>query len=528
MSFGKTRNIICAVLVCGLLTACGADDDTDQDDYVQGELAGTEIGVSSAVDSVFSLNSCADDGFNPYVTLNADNLLVDQLVYENVFELDNDYNLSSRVITEYESTDGQYWYLTVDTSILMHDGENLTATDVSYSIQRAMQSKKYGSRLRIIYGCSAISENKIAISLSKANEQLPLLLNVPVVKNDSYSSSKPVGTGPYMFVDGESYLKAFDGYVDSENLPVDKIYLKEYTEVVDIITAFEDSYIDMVLNDPSGKSNLGYGGNTERRNYTTTNMHYFGFNMTSKFVSYPTYRYALQLAVDRTYAATTLMQGGAAASALPISPKSPLYNADIAKTVSYDMDAVKTILYNSNVRDHDLDGKLEYMENGIPMEIDIDLIVCSDAAGKGDIAKKFAEDLRELGLTVSVRELSWDQYVAALNAGSYDMYYAEVKLTADFDLSALLTDGGSLNYGSIDDETYGELIGQYLAAKDSNRAECCDAMLTYITSNTPIIPICFERYEVITHRNVISGINPNSGSVFGGISGWTINFEEDE
>ena len=47
---------------------------------------------------------------------------------------------------------------------------------------------------------------------------------------------------------------------------------------MDIITAFEDSYIDLVVNDPSGKSNLGYGGNTETRYYMTTNLHYFGFN----------------------------------------------------------------------------------------------------------------------------------------------------------------------------------------------------------------------------------------------------------
>lgn len=524
----KTINIIAVALACCLLTACGTIGSEVGDDYVEGEIAGTEIGVSSAADSVFSLNSYATDGFNPYVTQNADNLLVGQLAYENVFELDNEYNLSSRIITDYESTDGQYWYFTVDTSIKMHDGENLTAYDVSYSIQTAMRSKMYSSRLSNLWGCSATSDSQISISLSKANEQLPLLLNVPVVKKDSYGSAQPVGTGPYKFVEGESYLAAFDGYTDSENLPVDKIYLKEYTETEEIITAFEDSYIDMVTNDPSGKSNLGYGGNNERRNYTTTNMHYFGFNMESSFVRYPSYRYALQLAVDRTYAAQTLMQNGAAASALPISPKSPLYNTDIAKSVAYDMESAEVILYNSNVRDHDHDGKLEYMETGIPMEIDIKLIVCSEAAGKGDIAKKFAEDLKAIGLTVSVSELSWNEYVAALNEGDFDMYYAEVKLPATFDLSAILDVDGSLNYGNIEDEEYVNYINKYLAAKDSERAAVCDEMLTYIANTAPIIPVCFERYEVITHRNVISGINPNSGSVFSGISSWTINFEEDE
>ena len=44
-------------------------------------------------------------------------------------------------------------------------------------------------------------------------------------------------------------------------------------------------------------------------------MHYFGFNMASPLMSYASnVRYALSLAVDRDYAADTLMQGGAVAS----------------------------------------------------------------------------------------------------------------------------------------------------------------------------------------------------------------------
>lgn len=77
------------------------------------------------------------------------------------------------------------------------------------------------------------------------------------------------------------YVEAFSGHVNYQTLPVDRIYFKEYSEAVDIITAFEDSYLDLIVNDPSGSGNFGYGGNTETRYYTTTNMHYFGFNMAS-------------------------------------------------------------------------------------------------------------------------------------------------------------------------------------------------------------------------------------------------------
>ena len=72
---------------------------------------------------------------------------------------------------------------------------------------------------------------------------------------------------------------------------------------------------------------------------------------------------------------------------------------------------------------------------------------------------------------MKVRELSWDNYQDALKGGKYDMYYGEVALPADFDLSALLKAGGSLNYGGITTGTYADVINAYLAAADTDRAD---------------------------------------------------------
>ncbi|HBD86001.1 MAG TPA: hypothetical protein DC001_01075, partial [Clostridiales bacterium] len=139
-----------AVLIAAALAASAGCADTagesQGEDYVEGTLAGTELGASYAADDVFSLNSRAEDGFNPYTTVNSDNRLVGQLVYENIFEVDNDFSLSSRIVTDWKCVDGTYWYFTVDTGIVMHDGENLTAKDVSYSLQQAIRTSRYSGR----------------------------------------------------------------------------------------------------------------------------------------------------------------------------------------------------------------------------------------------------------------------------------------------------------------------------------------------------------------------------------------------
>ncbi len=521
-----------AVLIAAALAASAGCADTagesQGEDYVEGTLAGTELGASYAADDVFSLNSRAEDGFNPYTTVNSDNRLVGQLVYENIFEVDNDFSLSSRIVTDWKCVDGTYWYFTVDTGIVMHDGENLTAKDVSYSLQQAIRTSRYSGRFSYVWGVSASSDTEFAVTLSTPNEQFPYLLTVPVIKYGSVTEDTPPGTGPYRFSEDMEKLEVFSDYPGWQEMPADTIGLVSYDSTEDTITAYEDSYIDLVVNDPSGITNLGYGGNNDTRYYITNNMHYLAFNMdtgATDFLRYSSYRYALQYAVDREYAAKTLMKGAAVASALPISPRSPLYDGVYASNFAYDLDRCLLILNNSGAQDYDGDGKLEYMVTGIPMEISLDFIVCSEASGKADVAKKFASDLAGIGVTVNVHELSWDDYTAAVANGDFDIYYGEVKLTADFSLTRLLTENGDLNYCGIDDPTYGEYINQYLAAGDDMRQNCCDIMLKYINDTAPIIPICFERQEVITHRNVVSGLDPSQYNVFFNIGNWTINYE---
>lgn len=520
---GKALAALLALLT--LLSGCGSGGTAAGDPtYVEGTIAGTELGTAAAADKVFSLNSKAADGFNPYTTKNADNRTADQLVYENIYDVDEDYNLTSRIITSYETSDGTYWYFHVDTSILMHDGEHLTAKDVSYSLQQAMQSSRYAGRFSYVWGASATSDDTFAVSLSIPDRMFPYLLTVPVIKYGSVGEDTPAGTGPYRFSDDKTSLTAFDGYPGWQDLPVDTVYLKEYDTVEETISAYEDSYIDLVLNDPSASSDLGYGGSNEVRYVTTNNMHYLGINMKSSFLKEAAYRYALQYAVDRSYAAETLMNGAAVAAALPISPASPLYDADYAAKYRYSMDKCLQIFSNAGVQDYDNDGKLEYMVTGIPMEIDLKLIVCSDSAGKADVAKKMAEDLGAIGVTVTVQELAWDDYLQALAGGEFDLYYGEVKLTADFSLTRLLTADGDLNYCSVEDPAYQEYIYAFLAADDDGRAAALDTLLQYITQTAPIIPILFERQEVITHRNVITGITLSQYNVFCNFPRWKINF----
>ncbi len=522
----KSKKIIVASLAMALfasiLTACYDNgENSSTPSPVTTDSADTQA-VHYKSDNVFSLNCNKDYSFNPFTTTNASNMLCTQLMYDTIFELDDNFAATPNLITSSKSEDGKSWYFYVDTTVKFWDGSTLTAQDVAYSLQKATHSSEYSSRLSCIYGVSAMDASLFIVTLNYPDMQFPALLSIPVIKYGSVGDKAPMGTGPYMPDEALTMLTAFSGHKNYSSLPIDTVYLKEYKNADEIISAYENSDIDLVTNDPTGSYSLGYGTANDVRYYPTTNMQYLGFNSKSPVFSSPACRKAMTYVVDREHITTELMGGAAIPAALPMNPACALYNSAYSDIISYSVKKSEEAFNSANVQDYDKDGKREILVTGIPVEINLNFIVCSDSSDKIAAAESIANNLMNLGITVYLRELSWNDYLNALKNGDFDMYYADTMMTADFSLRNLLFSGASLNYGNFSDSALEQYISDYLGSGDADRQKAADFMFKYITDNAPIVAVCFEKQQVITHRGVVSGMEPTKYNIFHGIEKWQI------
>ena len=135
--------ILSSLIVClflSIFAGCGESGSTEE--QALPELTGTQSEEPDyyKADNVFSLNCNKEYSFNPLTTTNASNILCAQAMYDTLFSVDDTFTATPNLIKSYESDDGQCWYFHVDTSVKFWDGTTLTATDASYSIQRAMHS----------------------------------------------------------------------------------------------------------------------------------------------------------------------------------------------------------------------------------------------------------------------------------------------------------------------------------------------------------------------------------------------------
>ena len=359
------------------------------------------------------------------------------LLYDSVFTVDEDFTVSSEIVKEVRSDDYRWWVFDLNPGICFSDGTPLTAGDVAYSIRMAAQSDQYRSRLSLIYGVSAMGDETFAITTSYANSQFPALLNIPIIKTGDYYEDWPLGSGPYALNEDHSALELNPLNRHAAEMPTDTVYLRSFADTSARITAYETAGIDLVTNDPTGMYNLGYGSSNETRYYDTTNLNYLGFNLKSMYFQYFRIRQALGYMIDRDYIVEELMDGCGTVSPLPVHPKSPLYDAELAESFEYDPEKAMALMNAAGLGDLDDDGLNEILVTGIVVELDIKFIVNNDSSAKVAAARHICEELNAKGVTTKLYELTWDDYLEALETGDYDMYYGELRLTPDWDLSEL-------------------------------------------------------------------------------------------
>ena len=102
------------------------------------------------------------------------------------------------------------------------------------------------------------------------------------------------------------------------------------------------------------------------------------------------------------------------------------------------------------------------------------------------------------------------------------MYYGEVKLRNNFDLTELLDPDSSLNYTRSTSTIYEPYMNNYLAAADSVRSSLYQSLCEYLAGSGAIISIGFEQQEIIVHRGMIRGLDANLGNPLYNFQNWEI------
>jgi len=509
------RRLWALALALALLTACAAPEEeepeVDWEAYQQESPAesGVQEPEEPELPAAFSLAYHKGNTLDPITCGEGIQQDVSALIYEPLFRLNEKFEAVPFLCESYAWNDtGLICTIQIREGVTFQDGSRFTAKDAAAALNRAAASERYAYRLRGMASAAANRAGDLVVTLRTPNQGFPALLDIPIVKNGTQERTVPMGTGPYRFVsdEGGARLEANPDWWQQKPLPVDTIPLVNAKDRDTAMYLFSTRQVELMTVDPTDDLSAvtGQSSNTDR---PTTILQFVGFNTREGVFADAAARAAFSLGIPRETMANAQLAGLALPAQFPVSPLSPLYPKDLERACS--PEETLSALRSAG------------QETGEPKELTF--LVSAEDSFHRNTAKFIAESLSQLDWHITVTALPWEEYLLALEAGAFDLYFGEVRLTADWDLTDLIGTGGSLNYGGYTDPAMDALL---LAFASGDRASSFRVLAAQLLSAAPIAPVCFKSYTVLTHPGVAEGLTPSATSTFYNMENWTIHLAD--
>lgn len=493
-----------------LLTGCWQEEPLPE----TGELLQPEqehdvsAEAGAILPELFSLPYAPGVSLDPITCPDGMQRVVASLLCESLFRLGPDLEAEPWLCQSFTYHAESYTYVfTLRQGVTFSDGSPLTAADVKTALERARKSERYGARLSSVTSVTAGADGTVTVVLSGPNTGFPSLLNIPIPKAGT-EEEFPIGTGPYLlsFESSGACLVANQAWWQGSSQPTDRIALVEAGDQDTMLYRFTSHDVQLVTADLTGTDPISATGSVSYCDADTTILQYLGCNTTREPLTDPAFRQALSLGIPRQNLVSAFLSGHGDAAQFPLSPVSPLYPKDLETPDSHETFSAAL------------------QASGYTAGRPLTLLVNTENSFKVSVAQSIANSFSADGIPMTVKALPWNDYTAALAAGEFDLYYGEVKLTADWDLRPLLASDGALNKGGWADPRTDQLLDAFSSASD--RPAAMRQLCAHLKKQAPILPICFKSTSVLMQADVLTGLLPTMSEPFYNLSECTIHLRE--
>ena len=499
----KIAMLLCFALIFGVFTGCESEDayvptgNGLADAVVETEeTAPTAPGGLAAEEEIFSFAYYPEDGFNPYLCVGLTNRMFFSLLYQGLFTVDRNNNVEPMLCKSYTMSDDMKTFTFRLEEAVYSDGSYLTAEDVVVSLKTAQESDYYGGRLEHIVSIESLSASTVTLVSDCAYENLPLLLDIPILKKDQQTDTRPLGTGPYKFTgmgDSEQLTRREDWWCKSDlTVTAPVIELIEAESLYQIRDEFQFGDLDLVQAEPGSDKYVEYLCDYELWNSENGIFMYLVCHEDSYIFDTPEMRAALTYAIDRKLLAKEYYRGFATPATLPASPEFPYYNQTLASNYEYDPERFAQIV----------------SQNG-KSGLELTLVVCREDTLRFRVAKEIAKMLEAAGFVVRVNDYDEENIEYALVATEYDIYLGQTMLSPNMDLSEFYDDDGNLSYAGLSDPTMYALALQALENHGNYYTLHYNTM-----KDGHMCPLLFRSYAVYAARGLLTDLTPARNNVF--------------
>lgn len=403
-----------SVACAGVLSACGGNG-------ADGSPSANDAGVKNQVIVAMNMNSEPAAGFDPFVSWGCGEHVHEPLIQSTLITTDADLEFVNDLATEYYcADDGMTWYFTIRDDAKFTDGEPLTASDVAFTINGIIESEAAEADLSMVEKAVATDDTHVEITMAKPyNALLYTLAVVGIVPEHAHGEdygANPIGSGRYMLEQWDRGQQVI--------LKANPDYYGEAPKMERVVVVFmeEDAALAAVR---AGQVDIAYTSATYS-DQTSEGYELFACEtVDSRGISLPSIaagqtkadganeypagndvtcdlavRRAINYGVDRQAMIDNVLNGYGT-PAYSVCDSSPWGSPDMK--VETDVEVAKKLLDEAGWASGE-DG----IRSKDGVRAAFDMYYASDDSVRQALAAEFADQMKELGIEVSIKGASWD------------------------------------------------------------------------------------------------------------------------
>lgn len=472
---------------------------------------------------------------NPLTSRDEDTYFISKLVYDGLFELDENLAAVPALVQSYSyDSSGTVLTLELKNGVQWHDGKTLTADDVEFTVETLMSLQSSGLSLydqyvKNIRSVRAKGDQTVTITFRSETDASVANLTFPIVPKHQFKKTSdakkvdenffPVGTGPYKV---ES-LTPINGVVLTGNpsyhggaAPTNILHFDVIPDKMDAINLFDINEYSIVFSKEIDRKTLITNKEVNTNSFYSNEVEFLGFNFNKAAMAEQKVRQAISMGLDEKGVIETAYYNSGIRNDNIYYPN--FLGVDSQSDLSDpDPTAAKALLAEAGYVDRDGDGVLE-SEAGD--ELSIRILFNVENESRATAAQVIKQSLDRLQIRTELDGREWSAYNSALASGSFDLYIGGYQIRDNYDLRFLLK--SRLNPIGYSNPELDELLDRMESGiTASERKETFEKIKEILVEDQPYNCLLYKTYGAISSKALKGSIEPYFFDLYHNCITWT-------
>lgn len=442
--------------------------------------------------------------------------------------LSQDYHLELALAKECSKINETTYIVKLKDDIKWEDGSSITGRDVQFTIEKLKEGKSiYSDNVKNVSSVEIIDGQTIRINLAKAENFFEYNLIFPIISSTQFSGEEdffksriaPMASGMYKVKSATSTTMElventnWHGAAETSK-KINSIQIYFYGSMGDVYNSFKIGNVDMICtSNVNIKDYIGTIGYTNKE-YKGRELDFIAINCQDTILANKEVRQAIDYAINKKKIISSVYGNEYYLSSFPIDYGHYLYPKE--STSHYNQEKAKKVLEDAGWTYKY--GRWQKTENYVTQTIRISLVVDSSNKQRVKVAKLIEEQLEDIGIHVSLYEVSNKNYKDYLNKKNYDMIITGIYNGYSPDLSYFLGEGNIANYENEEMKTILEDL-QSITDEETIKQKYQRIVEIY-EDEVPYICLYRNKGKVVYNIKLTGEFNPTSYTAYYHLKKW--------